>query len=86
MCNDGIGFGSKYMTTVYGRFGKTYKWIAYDKVQYVQLQQNIWTKKLGIVKGNVFVLASLKNRVQNLPYFSSEKAEVLKERILKGHS
>lgn len=85
MCNDGISLGSRYMTTVYGRFAKTYKWIAYDKIQYVQLQQNIWTKKMGIVKGSVFVLASLKNRVQNLPYFSSEKAEVLKERILKGN-
>lgn len=84
MLNDGVSFGSKYMITIYGRFGKTYKWIAYDKVQYVQLKQNIWMKKLGIIKGNVFVLASLKNRVQNLPFFSTKNVELLKERMLNS--
>lgn len=83
MWNDGITLGNHYMKTAYGRFGTTYKWIAYDKIQYIQLNQNMIAKKLGIAKGNVYVLASMANRVHNLPYFSQDKSEQLKNKILE---
>ena len=38
---------------------------------------------MKIQKGEIHILASAKNRVQNLPYFSEEDGEIIKEKILK---
>lgn len=69
--------------SVNGFLRKRYCFVSYKKIQYIELKQNIFAKCMKIQKGEIYLLASAKNRVQNLPYFSEEDGEIIKEKILK---
>lgn len=79
----GSTFGEEYIMSVSGFFVKRYCFVSYKKIQYVELKQNPLAKCMKIQKGEIYLLASAKNRVQNLPYFSEEDGEIIKEKILK---
>lgn len=65
-----------------GYMGRRFVCIPYAKIQYVQLEQNFLGVCAGIQKGTVKMLAAAANVSQGIPYFSSEGAELLKEKIV----
>lgn len=79
----GSALGESYIMSVNGFLRKRYCFVSYKKIQYIELKQNIFAKCMKIQKGETHILASAKNRVQNLPYFSEEDGEIIKEKILK---
>lgn len=66
-----------------GYFRRYYFFIRYDKIQYLETEQNFLAKYFGIQKGSVHLLASTVNRIQSLPYFREGNAELIKDRLLR---
>lgn len=68
---------TNYLGLKSGIFGTHYVIIKFDKVQYITLNQNIITKKLGIVKGTARILASLGKVAHTIPYIREEECTSL---------
>ena len=79
----GSRFGEEELLLVQGYFRKTYCFLPYRKIQYVELKQNFPAKMVRLQKGEIHLLASARNRIQNLPYFPEEDGEIIKERIIE---
>ena len=79
----GSRFGEEELLLVQGYFRKTYCFLSYRKIQYVELKQNFPAKLVRLQKGEIHLLASARNRIQNLPYFPEEDGEIIKERIIQ---
>lgn len=79
----GSRFGEEELLLVQGYFRKTYCFLPYRKIQYVELKQNFPAKLVRLQKGEIHLLASARNRIQNLPYFPEEDGEIIKERIIQ---
>ncbi len=79
----GSRLGKEELILVQGYFRKTYCFLPYRKIQYVELKQNIPAKLVRLQKGEIHLLASARNRIQNLPYFPEKDGEVIKERIIQ---
>lgn len=75
---EGLLVKEDYLTIARGCLQKTYTCIKYEKIQSIHLKQNILTRKLGISKGNVSLLANSANLTHRLPYFYSKETEYLK--------
>jgi uncharacterized membrane protein YdbT with pleckstrin-like domain len=75
----GNSIQSNYLGLKSGTFGTHYAVIKFDKVQYVSLNQNIVTKKLGIIKGRINILASLGKMAHTLPYISVGECKLSEE-------
>ena len=78
---EGTGFGEKVLLSVTGSFARQLVFVKYDKIQHVQLKQNFIARRFGIQKGVGFLLASMQNQAQEIPYFPCERAESLKKCI-----
>lgn len=79
---EGSVMSEDYMKLVTGVFTREYKYIQYDKIQYVTFKQNLLMKKLGITRGEVHVLAPLLSREHKIPYVKSERMKEMKGRVL----
>lgn len=77
-----IKVDEKFLKIVDGRFGRRVLFVKYDKIQYVTGRQCVIAKYFGIQKGTISLLASLKNRIHELPYFSERDMEQLKNRLI----
>lgn len=75
----GLLMSEQYLTITHGCFKKTYTCIKYEKVQFVRLKQTFLTKKLGITKGHIFLLANTSNQTHVLPYFYESETKKLKQ-------
>lgn len=80
----GSCFSEEEMVLVKGYFSKTYCFVPYKKIQYVELKQNLPAKFVKLQKGEIHLLASARNRIQNLPYFPEKDGEIIKERIIQA--
>lgn len=80
---EGIRLEADYMKLVTGVFTREYKYIQYEKIQYVTFKQGMLMKKLGNVKGELHVLAPLLSREHNIPYFEREKMEIIKKKLME---
>ena len=80
----GSCFSEEEMVLVKGYFSKTYCFVPYKKIQYVELKQNLPAKFVKLQKGEIHLLASARNRIQNLPYFPEKDGEVIKKRIIQA--
>lgn len=78
----GIKVDEKFLKIVDGGFSKRMLFVKYDKIQYVTSRQCILAKHFKIQKGMITLLASLKNRIHELPYFKDYDMEQLKKRLL----
>lgn len=78
----GSVMGEKHLILVNGYFGRRMTCIAYKKIQYIRIEQNILAKLAKIQKGSIFLLASSANKAQGIPYFPEDQAEKLKANIL----
>lgn len=78
----GIKVDEKFLKIVGGAFAKHTLFVKYDKIQYVTGRQCIIAKHFKIQKGTISLLASLKNRIHELPYFKENDMEVLKNKLI----
>lgn len=79
---NGSHMEGKFLMLVSGCMAREYLFVKYDKIQHITLKQSFLAKRCGLVKGNIWLLASTLNRIHAIPYFKAEKTELLKERIL----
>jgi len=77
-----IKVDEKFLKIVDGRFGRRVLFVKYDKIQYVTGRQCVIAKHFGIQKGTISLLASLKNRIHELPYFKENDMEQLKKKLI----
>lgn len=77
----GSSIQTNYLGLKSGVLGTHYTIIKFDKVQYVSLQQNIITKKLGIIRGRVNILASLGKMAHTIPYIPVEACEQIEKEM-----
>lgn len=78
----GAGADDKYLKIVEGYFSKEYLTVRYRDIQYVQFSQNFIAKACGIKKGEIHLLASSANTSHGIPYFSGDKDEIIKRKML----
>lgn len=74
----GIKVDERFLKIVDGGFAKRTLFVKYDKIQYVTGRQCVIAKHFRIQKGTISLLASLKNRIHELPYFKEIDMEQLK--------
>jgi len=78
----GIKVDEKFLKIVDGGFSKRTLFVRYDKIQYVSGKQCVIAKQFKIQKGTITLLASLKNRIHELPYFTENEMEQLKKQLI----
>ncbi|MBQ3558719.1 MAG: PH domain-containing protein [Agathobacter sp.] len=78
----GIKVDEKFLKIVDGGFAKKILFVKYNKIQYVTGRQCVIAKHFGIQKGTISLLASLKNRIHELPYFKENDMEQLKKKLI----
>ena len=78
----GCHVGEKTLKLADGNFGKTILLVKYNKIQYVETKQNFLAKKFGTQKGEIYLLASTRNRMHNIPYFQEEQLEKIRGALL----
>lgn len=80
---DGIQVKEKFVGIVRGCFGRQFVFLKYSKIQYVQINQNFITRRLGICQGMLTLLASQFYKVQKLPYMKEEKINQISKGLFK---
>lgn len=78
----GTDINENFLEIARGSFGKQYVIMKYRKIQYAKFSQNFVTKKLGIGRGKVTLLASAKEKDQEIPYIKAEKIEEIRKGLL----
>jgi len=78
----GIKVDERFLKIVDGGFAKKMLFVKYDKIQYVTGRQCVIAKHFGIQKGTISLLASMKNRIHELPYFKENDMEQLKNKLI----
>lgn len=79
---DAFAYDAKNFAVSCGVFGRETTYMHYPQIQYFSVNQNIVAKKLRVVKGNAYLLASASNSRHDLPYIQEEIVEELKEHLL----
>lgn len=79
----GTSVTEQHLILVKGSLTKRFTFLSYEKIQYIQLEQNFLTKHLGIQKGTLYLLASALNTTQEIPYFRETDVKQLKEYLLQ---
>ena len=79
----GTSVTEQHLILVKGSLTKRFTFLSYEKIQYIQLEQNFLTKHLGIQKGTLYLLASALNTTQEIPYFRETDVKQLKEYLLR---
>ena len=78
----GIKVDANFLKIVDGGFGKRTLFVKYDKIQYVTGKQCVIAKRFKMQKGTISLLASMKNRIHELPYFKENDMEQLKKQLI----
>lgn len=76
---DAFACDKKSLAVSSGIFGRETTYMHYPQIQYFSFNQNIVAKKLRVVKGNAYLLASASDSRHDLPYMPEEVVEELKE-------
>lgn len=79
---DAFACDKKSLAVSSGVFGRETTYMHYPQIQYFSVNQNIVAKKLRVVKGNAYLLASASDSRHDLPYIQEEIVEELKEHLL----
>ena len=82
---DGIIIDDEYLGVSKGFFGRSFIFVKYYKVQYIDFIQNPIAHYLNIQKGKISILASTLNRFHTLPYFDTKYSDNIKEKLLKSN-
>lgn len=78
---DFVVVGENFLQISQGHFSRYLLFVKYEKIQYLTMKQCIVAKKFGIEKGQIHLLASMKNQIHNLPYMKEEMMKELKNYI-----
>ena len=78
----GIAVHENALKIINGSFARRILFVKYEKIQYITAKQNWIAKKYKLQKGSIHLLAASKNTIHDLPYFTEEKMEELKRRII----
>ena len=79
----GYYVGENSLKLVDGNFGKRILIVKYPKIQYLKTSKSFLARYFHIQKGEIYLLASTKNRIHNVPYFPEEKVEIIREKLLR---
>lgn len=74
---DSVIIGEEMLQLSQGHFGRYLLFVKYDKIQFLTIKQCVVAKKFGIEKGQLHLLAPMKNQIHNLPYIKEEKMKEL---------
>ncbi len=77
-----IKVDDRFLKIVDGKFARRILLVKYDKIQYVTGRQCVIAKRFKIQKGTISLLAALKNRIHELPYFKENDMEQLKSKLI----
>lgn len=80
----GINISDEYIGIRQGTFAVEYTITKIEKVQYLTINTNALTNKLGIVRGHINILAMMLKSIQILPYFKKEKVEDISRVLVKS--
>lgn len=78
----GTAVDEKFLKIVDGRFEKRILFVKYDKIQYIIGKQNPIASHFKVQKATITLLASLKNRIHEIPYFHENEMEELKKHLI----
>lgn len=78
----GVGADDQYLKIAGGYFAKQYLSVRYRNIQYAEFSQNFIARACGIKKGEIHLLASSANTAHAIPYFSGDKDEFIKRKML----
>ena len=78
----GVGADDRYLKIAGGYFAKQYLTVRYRNIQYAEFSQNFIARACGIKKGEIHLLASTANTAHTIPYFSGDKDEFIKRKML----
>ena len=80
---EGVKLEQKYIKIVTGILERTYTFVSYDKIEILKLKSSTLIKKHNIVYGNISILAATIKSLYELPYMENERANDLKNKIIK---
>lgn len=80
----GISVSDEYLGIKEGAYATKYTITKIEKIQYLTVNTNALTNKLGMVKGRINILAMTLKSIQILPYFKKEKVNDIKKVLLKN--
>ena len=79
--NAGLDLGEKYLAISNGIVRKRTKYMQYEKIQYIKINQGPIGKILKISRGNVFILASILNMVHSIGYYDNKIFDEIADKI-----
>lgn len=79
---EGICFGKFHMFISTGTFGRDIMIVPYKKIQYASVKNSPISKKSGLVRGEVHILAGALSTTKEIPFIEEAQVEVLKEKLL----
>lgn len=79
---EGVNVGDRFLKISRGYFGRNFITVRYEKIQSLELSQNIAARALGIQKGQIYLLASASDTSKDIPYFPQELVGCLREAML----
>ena len=80
--SEGITLENEHLKVVTGIIGRTFQWVEYKKIQYIEYDQNIIMKRMKFTDATIHILASSTESQLNLPYMKDESGEKLRRKIL----
>ena len=80
--SEGISLENDHIKVVTGIIGRTFQWVEYKKIQYIEYDQNIIMKRMNFTDATIHILASSKESQLNLPYMKDEYGEQLRRKVL----
>ena len=80
--SEGITLENEHLKVVTGIIGRTFQWVEYKKIQYIEYDQNIIMKRMKFTDATIHILASSTESQLNLPYMKDESGEKLRRKVL----
>ncbi len=77
----GILYGESNFIISRGVFAKTVQTVPYGRIQFIHLRQGPFMRKMGLLGGEVSILASAASQTQQIGVFGSNDFERLEERL-----
>ncbi|MCR5736816.1 MAG: PH domain-containing protein [Eubacterium sp.] len=74
-----------YFNDKEGIFGTKHMIVHIDKIQHISIKSNVLTKKLGICRGGVHILAKMDQSYLDIPYCKQEEMDALVENCRNPH-
>lgn len=81
MRTEGMGFGSRNLSSTSGTFTKEILIVPYDKIQYISAKSSPISKFTGLYKSEINIQAGILKATKSISHITKEKVEMLREKI-----